>query len=438
MEDNTINLMNFREKMALAEALSKINLAATPKTRKKLVKKNPQPKFGFYDEDSGEFVPPKQLLMLLVRMGSFSSTPRILNADILDRDIDLPKNVSRMELIQHCQRQPKIHPMVKRTFRKARSLSDLECGVKVRKLNGVSRACGEYVTGPNNVRILQWNILSQALGQMNDNFSKCPDEALEWNHRRYLIIEELVEYCPDIICLQEVDHFNFLSHILETQGYTGLFFPKPDSPCIYIDGNNGPDGCAIFYRKDKFDLVNVETKILEIWKVQSNQVAILSILKMKETGQEICVTTTHLKAKNGALLSTLRNEQGKDLLQFVRAHSRGLPLIIAGDFNAEPVEPIYNTILDNALGLGSAYADCDTNFSLKSADREPTYTTWKIRGEGEVCHTIDYVFYSKNQLELEGVLELPTGEEIGENRVPSMAYPSDHFSLVCDFKIGNS
>lgn len=37
---------------------------------------------------------------------------------------------------------------------------------------------------------------------MNDNFAKCPDEALEWNSRRYLIIEELIEYCPDIICLQ--------------------------------------------------------------------------------------------------------------------------------------------------------------------------------------------------------------------------------------------
>lgn len=376
---------------------------------------------------------------ILPRMGSFSSVPKILNADILDHDVNLPKNISRTELLQHCQRQLKTYPMVKRTFRKSKSSSELECGMKVRKLSRVSRACSDYISGPNTIRVLQWNILSQALGQMNDNFSKCPDEALEWNHRRFLIVEELVEYSPDVICLQEVDHFNFISHILETQGYTGLFFPKPDSPCIYINGNNGPDGCAIFYRKDKFDLVNVETKILEIWKVQSNQVAILTILKLKETGQEICVTTTHLKAKNGALLSTLRNEQGKDLLHFVQSHSRNLPLILAGDFNAEPIEPIYNTILENPLGLGSAYADCDTNVNnSKSADREPSYTTWKIRGEGEVCHTIDYVFYSKNKLDLEAVLELPTGEEIGEDRVPSLAYPSDHFSLVCDFKIGNS
>ena len=41
-----------------------------------------------------------------------------------------------------------------------------------------------------------------ALGQMNDNFVCCPDEALEWRSRRYHIVEEIVEYCPDIMCLQ--------------------------------------------------------------------------------------------------------------------------------------------------------------------------------------------------------------------------------------------
>ncbi|XP_018579582.1 nocturnin isoform X2 [Anoplophora glabripennis] len=380
----------------------------------------------------------KCILQLKEAMGSFSSAPKILNDDILDHDVDLPKQISRHELLQHCQRQPKVHPMVKRAFRKAKDTQP-NYGLKFRKLNTVTKGCSEYISSPYNLRVLQWNILSQALGQMNDNFAKCPDEALEWNSRRYLIVEELVEYCPDIICLQEVDHFNFLSHILDTQGYTGMFFPKPDSPCFYIHGNNGPDGCAIFYRKDKFDLLKAETRILEIWRVQSNQVALLMTLRIKETGQEVCVTTTHLKARNGALLSTLRNEQGKDLLQFISKHCGSRPLILAGDFNAEPIEPIYNTILsDSHLGLSSAYANCDTNPKLSSAEREPPYTTWKIRDEGEVCHTIDYVFYSKDSLEVDAVLELPTEEEIGENRVPSFAYPSDHFSLVCDFKIGLS
>ena len=69
-----------------------------------------------------------------------------------------------------------------------------------------------------------------------------------------------------------MDHYQFLSRALHTQGYNGTYFPKPDSPCIYIKGNNGPDGCAIFYRLDAFELVRVETRIVEVWRVQSNQV----------------------------------------------------------------------------------------------------------------------------------------------------------------------
>ena len=41
------------------------------------------------------------------------------------------------------------------------------------------------------------------------------------------------------------------------------------------------------------------------------QVAVCLELKNLETDQELVVATTHLKARQGALLSTLRNEQGK-------------------------------------------------------------------------------------------------------------------------------
>lgn len=69
-----------------------------------------------------------------------------------------------------------------------------------------------------------------------------------------------------------------------------------------------------------------------------------------------------------------------------------------------------------------------------SMDREPPYTTWKVRDEGEVCHTIDYVFYNKDAFTVDAVLQFPSGDEIGEGRVPSNQYPSDHFSLCCDFR----
>lgn len=380
------------------------------------------------------------------RMGSFTSAPKILNDDTQDSDIQIPERLTREELLERCHHELSERPsLVKRAFRRVSpQLGESPSAVRILQWNVLSKVCGEAVSSPNHIRVLQWNVLSQALGQMNDNFVCCPDEALEWNKRRFQIVEEIVEYCPDVICLQEVDHFSFLKKVLGSQGYSGMFFPKPDSPCLYIQGNNGPDGCAIFYRNNKFDLLKLETRVLEVWRVQSNQVAIMAILRVRETGQEVCVATTHLKARNGALLSTLRNEQGKDLLDFVTSYSEGRPVILGGDFNAEPTEPIYLTLLGNrTLHLASAYTSIANNEESKtniqnSAELEPPYTTWKIRDEGEVCHTIDYVFYTHNDFTVEALLEFPTGEEIGKGRVPSFVYPSDHFSLVCDFRFKNA
>lgn len=69
------------------------------------------------------------------------------------------------------------------------------------------------------------------------------------------------------------------------------------------------------------------------------------------------------------------------------------------------------------------------------ASVEPTYTTWKIREDGEVCHTIDYIFFSRGRFSPERVLTMPTGDELGEGRAPSLRYASDHFSLCCDLRL---
>lgn len=140
-----------------------------------------------------------------------------------------------------------------------------------------------------------------------------------------------------------------------------------------------------------------------------------------------------MKARNGALLSKLRNEQGKDLLKFAEEFAAEKPIIVCGDFNAEPWEPVYGTMVDSkSLPLSSAYADAmsvlktkETNGSHSSsssnnstdrkdvidepqqkerseilAENEPPFTTWKIREDGEVCHTIDYVFYSEDKFKV--------------------------------------
>ena len=158
----------------------------------------------------------------------------------------------------------------------------------------------------------------------------------------------------------------------------------------------------------------------------TNQVSIIYHLKLKGNfpeNKEICVSTTHLKAKRG--WEKLRHQQGAWLLKYLKDQIGTLPLIVCGDFNADPEEPVYREFHDSDLNFGSAYGIMDTD------KQEPSYTTWKIR-EKEVCRTIDYIWYTKESLRPKAFLEIPKPDQLGEDRLPSMSYPSDHISLAAD------
>lgn len=289
----------------------------------------------------------------------------------------------------------------------------------------------------STIRVMQWNILAQALGEGKDGFIRCPLEALNWHERKYLILEEILTYRPDILCLQEVDHYyDTFQPIMASLGYHGTFLAKPWSPCLDVEQNNGPDGCALFYRRSRFSLHTTAHLRLSAMMLPTNQVAIVQMLNCRLTGRWLCVAVTHLKARSG--WERLRSAQGADLLQSLRSiTSRGssqsevgsgiVPLVVCGDFNAEPSEDVYRRFSSSPLGLNSAY-------KLLSSDgqTEPAYTTWKIRPSGESCSTLDYIWYSHEALSVESLLDIPTEEQIGPDRLPSYHYPSDHLSLLCD------
>lgn len=86
--------------------------------------------------------------------------------------------------------------------------------------------------------------------------------------------------------------------------------PKPDSPCNYIENNIGPDGCAIFWKLNRLELLKYSKRILRVYKYKTNQIALCATFRHIDSGRELCVATTHLKARRGPILSAFRNEQG--------------------------------------------------------------------------------------------------------------------------------
>jgi CCR4-NOT transcription complex subunit 6 len=88
-----------------------------------------------------------------------------------------------------------------------------------------------------------------------------PKYALAWDYRKKLILDELLNYNPDIACLQEVNSETYnefvngdLGAVGENGkgGYTGVFFPKTRAGHVGGDEVHKVDGCATFFKTDRY------------------------------------------------------------------------------------------------------------------------------------------------------------------------------------------
>lgn len=112
------------------------------------------------------------------------------------------------------------------------------------------------------LRILQFNMLADGLSGLRDDlgaFSRVCHDDIRWERRRGQILHEILQYDPDIITMQECDHYyDCFLPLLMDRGYDGIFAPKPASACLEVSDNS--DGCAIFLRRDKLLATSVEVR----------------------------------------------------------------------------------------------------------------------------------------------------------------------------------
>ena len=60
-------------------------------------------------------------------------------------------------------------------------------------------------------RILQYNVLADGLfGLQSDigSFSRVSPKIAHWDYRKELLLQEILQFDPDIITLQECDHYD--------------------------------------------------------------------------------------------------------------------------------------------------------------------------------------------------------------------------------------
>ncbi|DBA69494.1 TPA: hypothetical protein ACH3X2_012770 [Trebouxia sp. C0005] len=124
-----------------------------------------------------------------------------------------------------------------------------------------------------NFRVMTYNILAEGLATAHGEllYQQVPTWCLKWNYRWPGLLAEIVHYKPDVMSLQEVDHFAELASRLEPLGYEGRYAQR---------SGGRSDGCATFWRKDIFIAVAVDIIRFQSYGLQDN-VALLVLLHRK-------------------------------------------------------------------------------------------------------------------------------------------------------------
>ncbi|KNE95645.1 hypothetical protein PSTG_11010 [Puccinia striiformis f. sp. tritici PST-78] len=139
-----------------------------------------------------------------------------------------------------------------------------------------------------------------------------PSWALNWEYRKDLILQELMQYGADIICLQEVDveqYEDFFVQSLKDQGYEGVFYPKSRARTMGSEERRHVDGCATFFKTSMFQLIEREcvefnqipmrseshkTEDMFNRVMTKDNIAVIALLEHRQTGTRQIVANVHI------------------------------------------------------------------------------------------------------------------------------------------------
>lgn len=233
----------------------------------------------------------------------------------------------------------------------------------------------------------------------------CPDDGPHrWALRRGRLASLLRSWSPDVLGLQEPYAYQlaFLREAL------------PEYDTVGIGRNDGAEAgefCAILYRRDRLELVDSGTFWLAetpdtpgsiAWGARHPRICTWAQFVEKETRAAFSMYNVHLDHESQAA----RDNGVALLLERIRLHSASGPVLVTGDFNAEPDSPAVRHIQDASdPPLANALASV------------PEGTFHGFTGSA-LFGPIDYIFHSPEwQVQSAQVLH-------GDTERP---YPSDHF-----------
>ena len=236
-----------------------------------------------------------------------------------------------------------------------------------------------------------------------------------WSNRKDYFCSQLAFYEPDIFGIQEALPNQVIA--------IASALPKYNHVGIGRDGIGKGESSNIFYKKDRFELLQESTFWLpetpEVmskgWDAALNRVCTYALLKDKKTKQIFWVFNTHFD-HIGELART--NSIQLILSKIKTLNTKNYPVFFMGDFNSEPSEERIVNLKKEML---------DTYDVSVEKPFGPTGTFNAFKHNEAVTKRIDYIFITKNnKLKVKKFAVLSDSKDL--------KYPSDHLPVYTEFE----
>jgi endonuclease/exonuclease/phosphatase family metal-dependent hydrolase len=261
--------------------------------------------------------------------------------------------------------------------------------------------------------------LSQTVTVMSYNIrmDTKADGVNQWGNRIEKVTDLIKKHNPDLFGVQEALH----NQMMDLQNNL------PDYQFVGVgrdDGKEKGEYSAIFYKKDKFEVLKQNTFWLsetptipgsKSWDAAITRVVTFAVVKEKSSGKSFIYANTHFDHIGKEARKNSANTIKHLLLDFMKDYKE-IPVLVSGDFNSEPTaEPYLNMINGKELQLTDARPGTDVT---------GTFCGFEV-GKIE-CRTIDYIFHSPQW-------KASNYKVIQEN--DGKYYPSDHLPVMASFTL---
>lgn len=252
----------------------------------------------------------------------------------------------------------------------------------------------------------------------NVRFGTAPDGPNHWTRRRAVLDETVAGFGADVVCLQEALPFQ-LDHV------RGLL---PGFEFVGVGRENGrSDGgemVPVLWRGDRFELIDAghfwvsptpHIPGLRGWDADSIRMTTWAALRLRDHPHAIFrVMNTHLDNHG----EVARLEGARLLRRRIAALGRGMPVILAGDFNSTEADPPHADL--RAAGLTDAFRAANP-----TPDPRAEGTRHDFTGRTDVPR-IDWVMVSPHWR--------VRGCRI-DHTFRTGVYPSDHYPVVAELTL---